>query len=180
MNVSTLLVRLARLTAPDHRAEWLHAMQAELDHIPISQRRDFAWGCLQTSVQERIKHMTRIPPMRIIPGLFAAALMVVLCLANGIRMFADAPVVGGILIAAGALWIAVWAAVHAQSSERLAKFAIAGLAFYAAIGLASLAGAPAFTGNAEFFGALSLEGIVLFLTVLIIAHIPFFWERAKG
>lgn len=129
MNIPRLLLRLARLTIPDNRLEWLHAMEAELDHVPIFQHRAFAWGCLLTSAQERIKTMTRIPPLRIIPGLFAAAVMVILCLANGIRMFADAPVVGGILIAAGALWIAVWAAVHAQSSERLAKFAIAGLAF---------------------------------------------------
>lgn len=180
MNVSTLLIRLARLTAPDHRADWLHAMQAELDHIPVSQRRSFAWGCLQTSVQERIKNMTRIPPLRIVPGLIIAAMFSVVCLATGLSLFSSTPVIGGTLIVAGTLWIAVYSAVHAQSSERLAKFAVAGLAFYAAIGLASLAGAPAFTGNAAFFGALSLEGIILFTTVLIIAHIPFFWESAKA
>lgn len=179
MKSTQLLLSLAKALTPESRREWLSAMQHELPHIPVGERFDFAIGCLTTSIQQRIKTMTQFPPLRIVPGLIGAALLIVLCIGNGVRLISDAPVLGAFLLGAGALWIAVYAVVSAQERHRLASLAVAGIALYAALGILSLIGANAFSENAEMFTALSVEGIVLFVIVLIVSRIQFFWALAK-
>ncbi len=173
------LMRLARFVAPRHRRNWVDAMDHEIPHIPTAEHRSFIAGCLLNSLKQRIKDMRSVPPLRIVPGLLGSAFLAVLCLANGARLLADAPVIGTILLALSALWISIFGAVQAQSSHTLAKFAVLGLAFYSAIGAASLTGAPAFTSDGAFYRALALEGLLLFSAVLIISQIPFFWAKAK-
>lgn len=179
MKIAMILLALARSFAPVTRREWFEAMAWELQHVPERERIPFTFGCLITSIQQRIQTMTHLPPLRIIPGLLAAAFLSVLCLGNGVAFISDAPVIGALLLSAAVLWLGVYSVVSAQENERLAKLAIAGIAFYGAIGLASLAGLPAFSGNAAMFGALSIEGIALCAAALVISRIPFFWAQAE-
>ena len=123
--------------------------------------------------------MSQLPPLRIVPGLLGAAILVVLCFGNGIRFMAEVPVLGVMLLGAGALWIAVYCVVSAQERDRLARLSFAGFAFYASIGLLSQFGAPAFADNKEMFSVLALEGIILFAIALIVSRIPFFWALAE-
>lgn len=179
--IARTLMRLAELAMPPGRADWLRAMAYELPHIPPARRRAFALGCLRVSLQERIEPMTAAPPLRILPGLFGAALLAVLCLANGIAYLSSAPTVGGFLLLAAALWLAVLLAVQTQTSRGIARLAVVGAALYGAMGVSGLAGVPAFATNAPMLKALALEGIVLFAVVFAVAQIPYFWAaREKG
>ncbi len=119
--------------------------------------------------------MTAAPPLRIVPGLFGAALLTVLCLANGARLLSVDPVVGGFLYLAGILWLGVLIAVQAQAARSVARLAIVGVMLYAAIGALSVAELPAFTTNAAMLKALSLEGLILFAVVFTVSRIPYFW-----
>ncbi|MEO9461679.1 MAG: hypothetical protein ABJ242_02990 [Marinomonas sp.] len=122
--------------------------------------------------------MTQLPPLRIVPGLLGAALLTVICIGNGAILLPEEPVLGVFLLGAGALWIAVYSVVSAQERDRLMSLSVAGIAFYAAIGILSLTRISAFSDNAMMYGALSLEGIALFMTALVISRIPFFWALA--
>ncbi len=122
--------------------------------------------------------MAQLPPLRIVPGLLGAALLTVLCVGHGVNLISDAPVLGVVLLGAGALWTAVYSVVSAQERDRLASLSVAGIAFYGAIGILSLTGISAFSNNAVMFGALSIEGVMLFAIALIVSRIPFFWALA--
>ena len=176
---SLLLMRLARFLAASNRGEWLDAMDNELPHIPARNQTSFAAGCFTNHLHERLRMTAKLPPLIIIPGLLGSALLSVLCLANGIRLFGEAPVLGGILLVAALLWGAMFWAVHAQSSSNVARLAVGGLSFYAAIGLAGLLRAPAFSDNSAFFQALALEGLFLFGAAMVIAFIPVFWVDSR-
>ena len=123
--------------------------------------------------------MAKLPPLRIVPGLFGAALLTVLCVGHGVNLISDAPMLGVFLLLAGALWTAVYVVVSAQERDRLASLSVAGIAFYGAIGILSLLGISAFSNNAVMFGALSIEGMMLFAIALIVSRIPFFWALAE-
>lgn len=179
MKLAITLLAMARILAPEKRREWLVAMAYELPHVSEAEQTQFALGCLITSIEQRIQTMTYFPPLRIVPGLLAAAFLTILCIGNGIAFLSDSPVVGALLLSAAMLWLAVYSVVSAQESERLGKLAFAGIAFYGAIGLASLAGIPAFSGNAELFGALSIEGMMLCAAVFVVSRIPFFWASGE-
>ena len=171
-----LFLRLASLTMPARRGEWLRAMLHELPNIPPGECRDFALGCFRVALIERITLMTAAPPLRIVPGLFGAALLTVLCVANGMTYLASAPVVGGFLLLAAILWLAVLMAVQSQEPRCLASLAIIGAFFYAAIGALALARVPAFVSNGELLKILSIEGLILLGAAYGIAHIRYFWS----
>lgn len=174
--IARALLRLAGWAMPQRHGDWLRAMLHEYPHIPADQRTAFARGCLCTALVERIAPMTGTPPLRIVPGLFGAALLTVLCLANGVTYLTSAPVVGGFLLLAGCLWLALLLAVQAQTARGVARIAMVGALLYGAIGALALAGLPAFLLNAGMLKALALEGLILFATVFAIAHIPYFWR----
>lgn len=48
------LLALALTIAPAERHEWLAAMAAEFDHVPVSAQRRFALGCLLAAIRERV------------------------------------------------------------------------------------------------------------------------------
>ena len=169
------LLHLAAIAMPAERGEWLRAMLHEFPHVPAAERRAFARGCLLASLIERISPMTATPPLRIVPGLFGAALLTVLCIANGARLFAVDPVVGSFLLLAAALWLAVLLTVQLQSAHRLARLAVVGALLYGALGALSLASLPAFVENAAMLRALALEGLILFAVVFAVAQVPYFW-----
>ena len=174
-----LAMRLAVYVAPKHRADWLCSMEQELDHVPPDEMQAFATGCLKVSCFERIKNMTTIPPLRIVPGLLASAVIALLCITSGVRFFSDAPVIATFLLLASVLWLFVYGAVYRQSSQLLAKAAISGLVFYTAIGLLGLMGAPVVETNSGFVTALSVEGLVMFAAVFVVARIPYFWAAPQ-
>jgi hypothetical protein len=176
--IAKLLIRLAILAMPPARAEWLRAMINEIPSIPPRERSSFALGCLQVSLFERIKPMLVFPPLRIVPGLFAAALLTVLSIANGAKSLVADPVVGGVFLLVGLLWLGVLVAIQSQSARHLANLAVVGALFYGAVGALSLANAPAFVANATMLKALSVEGLSLFAVVFAVAQIPYFWSAA--
>ena len=179
--IASLLMRAARRAMPAGKAAWLNAMASELPHIPQAERSAFALGCLKTSLSERIRTMTATPPLRIMPGLFGAALLVVLCLANVVKFLGGAPVVGAFLLMAAMLWLAILIAVQQQSARVVAQCGVVGALLYASVGLLSLSGLPAFAADGAFLQALAVEGLVLFAAVFAIAHIPYFWAmRGAG
>ena len=56
-----------------------------------------------------------------------------------------------------------------------------GACLYAAVGLLSLAGVPAFVPQGELLQMLALEGVILFAAAFGIAQIAYFWSaRQKG
>ena len=176
-----ICLRFARWTIPAHRAGWLEAMACELAHVSQPDRRRFAIGCLIVALTERIKLMSATPPLRIVPGLFGSALLTVLCLANAVRFYPSSPVVGGFLFMACGLWLAMLFAVHAQTAPGVARIATVGACLYAAVGLLSLAGVPAFVPQGELLQMLALEGVILFAAAFGIAQIAYFWSaRQKG
>ncbi len=124
--------------------------------------------------------MAKLPPLIVVPGLIGSAFLSVLCLANGIRLFSDAPVHGVILLFAALLWGAVFCATHSRSSASVARIAVWGLSFYTVIGLAGLVGAPAFSVDSAFFQALALEGLAMFGIAMVIAFIPVFWRDTQS
>lgn len=176
--IAGLCWRMAAFVMPPGRYDWLIAMRGEVSYLPAADRVPFALGCLRVSLVERIKHMTATPPLRIVPGLFGAALLTVLCTANGVKLFSTDPVVGAFLLLAGSLWLAVLLTVQSQSSRRLAQLALIGAALYAALGALTVAGLPAFLTNAPMLKALALEGLILFAAVFAIAQVPYFWAAS--
>ena len=48
------LLALALRIAPDERHEWFAAMAAEFDHVPVSARSRFGFGCLLAAIRERV------------------------------------------------------------------------------------------------------------------------------
>ena len=176
-----ILLHLAALAMPAGRGDWLRAMVHEFPHVPAAERLAFARGCLFASLLERIRPMTATPPLRIVPGLFGAALLTVLCVANGARLFAVDPVVGSFLLLAAVLWLAVLVTVQLQSAHRLARLAVVGALLYGALGALSLAALPAFVENAAMLRALALEGLVLFAVAFAVSQVPWFWTvNEKG
>lgn len=180
--IGGLCWRLSALFMPPERADWLRAMIGEYHHVSPAGRNAFALGCLRVSLIERIRHMTATPPLRIIPGLFGAALLTVLCVANGVKLVSVDPVVGAFLLLAGSLWLAILLTVQSQVPRRVAQLAIIGAMLYGALGALSIAGLPAFAANAAMLKALALEGLILFAVVYAVAQVPYFWAAngAKG
>lgn len=173
--IARICVGLARRAIPVHRADWLQAMLLELDHVPEPDRARFAAGCLVVAMSERMTLMTAAPPLRIVPGLFGAALLTVLCLANAFSYFSAAPVVSGFLLLASGLWLAMLFAVHAQTAQGVAKVATLGAFLYGAVGVLSLARLPAFAAQGSLLQALALEGLILFAAAFGIAQVRYFW-----
>ena len=179
MNAQTLL-RLAQLMMPPTREEWLRAMVHEIQSVPISDREGFALGCLKASCVERIRSMTAAPPLRIVPGLFGAALLTVLCIANGASFLPSAPVVGSFLLVASVLWLAILLAVLSQEARLVAGLAVIGALFYGAIGALALARVPAFVPNGEMLKILAVEGLILFAAAFAAAQIRYFWSAREA
>lgn len=175
------LLRLAARIMPPARRDWVGAMAGDWDHVPQASRKAYALGCLKVALFERIVSMTATPPFRIVPGLFGAALLAVLCLANALRYIAPAPVVGGFLLLAALLWLAMLLAVLARSSRLVGQVAVVGAALYGAVGVLSVAGAPAFATNAALLRALALEGLLLFAVAFAVSRVRYFWAgHGKG
>ena len=172
-----IALHLSRRVLPERGGDWLRAMEHEFAYIPQPQRLSFALGCLFTTLIERVRFMTRLPPLPIVPGLIAAAFLCVICVATGSALLSTAPAAGGFLLGVSMLWAVMFFAVHAQNAALVWKLGLFGVCLYAALGIATFARLPALEDNTAFFRAISIEGVVLFGAAMIAAAIPFFWRK---
>ena len=172
-----LTLHLSGLVLPERGGDWLRAMEHEFAYIPQPQRLSFALGCLFTTLIERVRFMTRMPPLPIVPGLIAAAALCFGCAVTGATLLHAAPAAGGLLMFVSALWAVMFFAVQDQNAALVWRLGFFGVFLYAALGIANYAGLPALESAPRLNRALAIEGVVQFGAAMIAASIPWFWRK---
>lgn len=173
------MLRLARHIAPEHRSDWVDAMQAELGYISTQDNLTFAAGCLFSALNERTIHMfnTGIGVAKFV-CLAACLLLAALGIGNAVRLNHQDAMLGILFGLSAMIWSAAFIATIFKSWHNLSLIAIGGLILSLAQGLGIVLATPGMQQNSVLIWALFQEGVVLFGALLGAAQI--FKNKKRG
>lgn len=173
-----LAIRLARHIAPEHRNDWVDAMQAELEYTPTQDNLTFAAGCLISAFKERTTHMfhSGIGVAKSV-CIVACFLLASLGFANAVRLNHEDATLGILFGLLAVTWSAAFVATAFKSWRNLGRVAIGGLVLSVVQGLGVMLSQPEVQQNSTLIWALFLEGLVLFGALFCAAQI---FKRKQG
>lgn len=177
--LAVITMRIARRIMPPDRKDWAKAMAQELRHIPRNAQLPFALGCCKSALLERLHHMITTKDILFVPALFGCAFLTLITLVTSAQIAGTNLSVAAVLLLLSVIWAAAYLAFLFRSKANAMRIAVTGLLIYLGIGIASQTQAPQFVENAQFFTALSVEGVILFAVILTAASLPYLWQASQ-
>lgn len=177
--ITLIIIRIIGRIMPSNRTDWVKAMAHELHHIPHNAQLPFALGCCKSALLERLHDMITTKDILFVPALFGCGFLSLISLVHGVKFISTNASVAAVLLLLSAIWAATYFAFLFRSKINAIRMAATGLLIYLGIGVASQIHAPQFVENEQFFTALAVEGIILFLATLTAAYLPYLWQTSQ-